>query len=122
MAKMNISERMRQRRKAHIRKSLRGTEARPRLSVFRSANHIYAQIIDDADGRTLVSASTLSPELKALEGHRGNKAAAIKVGELIAQKAAGAGIEQVAFDRNGFLYHGRVKALADAARGGGLKF
>ena len=122
MGKTKITEQMRQRRKAHIRKHLRGTQERPRLSVFRSANHIYAQIVDDIDGRTLVAASTLSPELKDLEGHRGNRAAASKVGELIAQKALGAGIEQVAFDRNGFLYHGRVKALADAARGAGLKF
>jgi len=122
MAKSSITYLARLRRKAHIRKTVRGSTERPRLSVFRSANHIYAQIVDDVDGRTLVAASTLSPELKELEGHRGNKAAAAKVGELIAQKAIGAGIEQVAFDRNGFLYHGRVKALADAARGAGLKF
>lgn len=122
MAKTNPRSRARVRRKAHIRKSVRGTAERPRLSVFRSANHIYAQVVDDVSGRTLASASTVSSELKDLEGHRGNRGAAAKVGELVAQKAIAAGIEQVAFDRNGFLYHGRVKALADAARKAGLKF
>lgn len=122
MAKTNPSLSSRIRRKAHIRKTVRGTAERPRLSVFRSANHIYAQVIDDVAGRTLASASTLSPELKDLDGHRGNRAAAAKVGELVAKKAIEAGVQQVAFDRNGFLYHGRVKALADGAREAGLKF
>ena len=110
------------RRKKHIRKSVTGTSTRPRLSVFRSASNIYAQIINDDDGRTLVAASTLSPELKSYDGNRGNKEAASAVGELIAAKAKEAGIETVRFDRNGYLYHGRVKALADAAREGGLQF
>lgn len=110
------------RRKAHIRKMLANAVGRPRLCVFRSAAHIYAQVIDDASGRTLASASTLSPELRDHEGHRGNADAAKRVGALIAAKAAEAGVTQVVFDRNGFLYHGRIKALADAAREGGLDF
>ncbi|MCB9777352.1 MAG: 50S ribosomal protein L18 [Alphaproteobacteria bacterium] len=121
MSKTNERQRQRVRRKAHIRKKLRGTAEVPRLSVFRSARHIYAQVIDDVSGTTLAAASTLSPELKELET-TGNKSAAEAVGELVAQKAAAAGVSKVAFDRNGFLYHGRVKALADAARKGGLQF
>jgi len=92
------------------------------LCVFRSTKHIYAQVIDDVGGVTLASASTLSPELKDMEGHGGNIEAAKKVGTLIAQKAVAANIQSVVFDRNGFLYHGRVAALADAAREGGLTF
>ena len=118
----SIRDSGRQRRKAHIRTTLRGSAERPRLCVFRSANHIYAQIIDDVAGRTLASASTQSPELKELEGHRGNATAAAAVGKLVAEKAKSAGIELVCFDRNGFLYHGRVKALAEAAREAGLQF
>lgn len=121
MANTNPRRKARIRRKAHIRKKLRGTPERPRLSVFRSAKHIYAQLIDDVAGATIASASTLSPELNEL-GHGGNKTAAVEVGKLIAQRAVEAGVTEVAFDRNGFLYHGRVKALADAAREGGLKF
>lgn len=121
MAKTNPRTKSRLRRKMHIRKTIRGTAARPRLSVFRSANHIYAQIINDETGTTLVSASTQSGDLK-LDGHKGNKAAAVEVGTSIAKKAIDAGIETVTFDRNGFLYHGRVQALADAAREAGLKF
>lgn len=122
MSKTNPTWVARQRRKAHIRKSVRGDANRPRLCVFRSANHIYAQVIDDVTGCTLASASTLSPELKELDGHKGNRGAAAKVGELVARKAKEAGVERVAFDRNGFLYHGRIKALADAAREAGLEF
>jgi large subunit ribosomal protein L18 len=122
MAKTSIRQAARTRRKKHIRKSVVGTTARPRLSVFRSATHIYAQIINDENGSTLVSASTLSSELKSFDGNRGNKAAAGAVGTLLATKAKEAGIETVSFDRNGYLYHGRVKALADAAREGGLQF
>jgi len=110
------------RRRAHIRKTVRGSAERPRLCVFRSANHMYAQIIDDTTGSTLVAASTLSPELKELEGHRGNQAAAREVGLLVARKATEKGISAVCFDRNGFLYHGCIKALADGAREGGLNF
>jgi large subunit ribosomal protein L18 len=110
------------RRKAHTKKKLHGTAERPRLCVYRTSSHIYAQVIDDDKGTTLVSASTLSEELAGHEGHRGNKKAAQAVGELVGQKAKAAGITQVAFDRNGFLYHGCVKALADGARSTGLSF
>ncbi len=121
MAKTNPRASARTRRKHHIRKTVSGTAARPRLSVFRSNKHIYAQLIDDEAGRTLASASTKSEGYKA-EGANSNKAAAAKVGTIIAEQAKAAGIESVTFDRNGFLYHGRVAALADAAREGGLKF
>jgi large subunit ribosomal protein L18 len=122
MAKTNIRDLARQRRKMSIRKKIRGTAERPRLCVFRTNQHIYAQVIDDVAGVTLAAASTLSPELKEIDGHRGNAGAAAKVGELIASKAREAGIQAVTFDRNGYLYHGRVKSLADAAREGGLEF
>ncbi len=113
---------MRLKRKQRIRRKLSGTAARPRLSVFRSARHIYGQIIDDTTGRTLVAACTLSPEIKdQLTGLKKVEAAKL-VGRLLAQKAKQAGIETVVFDRNGFLYHGRVKALADSAREHGLAF
>ena len=105
-----------------IRKKLSGGPERPRLAVFRSQGHIYAQVIDDDKGATLVAASTLSEELSGHEGHRGNKVAAKAVGELLGNKAKAAGITQVQFDRNGFLYHGCVKALADGARSTGLSF
>jgi len=112
----------RNRRKAHIRKKVRGDAERPRLCVFRSTNHVYAQIIDDVSGHTLVAASTLSPELKEHTGHGGNVTAAREVGLLVAKLAIGAGVTAVCFDRNGYLYHGCVKALADGAREGGLNF
>jgi len=104
-----------------IRQKVRGTSERPRLSVYRSSNHIYAQIIDDDHGVTLAAASTLD---KALNGGRygGNTAAAREVGKLIAARALEKGIKQVVFDRGGFRYHGRVKALAEAAREAGLEF
>jgi large subunit ribosomal protein L18 len=112
----------RERRKLRIRKKISGTGAKPRLSVFRTARHIYAQVIDDTDGRTLAHASTLSKDLKgSLE--EGNKTdAAKKVGALVAKICLSKQIAEVVFDRNGYLYHGRVSALADAAREGGLKF
>ena len=122
MAKTNSNYKARLRRKVSIRKRLSGTGSCPRLSVFRSAKHMYAQVIDDDTGRTLAAASTLSPELASYEGHRGNKEAAKAVGALVAEKAKAAGVESVVFDRNGYLYHGRVAALADAARESGLKF
>ena len=110
-------------RQARVRRRVRGTDVRPRLTVYRSLNHIYAQLISDESNRTLVSASSLSTELKdGLAGKCGNKDAAKKVGELVARKAREAGIEAVVFDRNGFLYHGRVRTLAEEAREGGLKF
>ena len=112
----------RRRRHVRIRKVVVGTPERPRLAVFRSARHIYAQIIDDGAGRTLVAASTLSPEFKA-RGFKGKKGDAAKlVGELVAEKALAASIQQVVFDRGGYRYHGRVKALAAAAREKGLRF
>lgn len=110
------------RRHLRVRKSLHGTPERPRLNVFRSAKHIYAQIIDDSKAITLVSASTLDKEAASEKGQGGNTEAARKIGELIAVRAKEAGIAQVVFDRGGYLYHGRVKALADAAREHGLIF
>ena len=111
----------RNRRKVSIRKSLTGTTERPRLTVFRTTKHIYAQIVDDVTGATLAAASTQSKTFK-VKGHNGNLEAAAKVGSLIAKAGKKAGVEQVVFDRNGYLFHGRVKALADAAREGGLDF
>jgi large subunit ribosomal protein L18 len=111
---------LRHRRKAHIRKRVEGSIARPRLSVYRSLNHIYAQVIDDTSGKTLAAASTLSPELK--EGKGKKKELAKQVGKLVAKKCQEAKIEAVVFDRNGFMYHGRIAAVAEGAREGGLKF
>ncbi|ACI20604.1 MULTISPECIES: 50S ribosomal protein L18 [Thermodesulfovibrio] len=113
---------LRDRRRQRIRKKVFGTSERPRLCIFRSLNHIYAQIIDDTKGHTLVAASTLDKELKDLKGHKGNKEFAKKVGELIAERAIKLGITKVVFDRAGYKYHGCVKALADAARERGLQF
>jgi len=112
----------RQRRKRHVRKKVTGTPARPRLTVFRSEKNIYAQIIDDLAGRTLVAASTMEKALRQSAGHGGNKQAAQTVGRQLAEKAAKAGIKKVVFDRNGYPYHGRVRELAEAARKGGLEF
>lgn len=109
-----------QRRKYQIRRDLSGTAERPRLSVFRSGKHIYAQVIDDLAGKTLASASSVNKDLGLKHGS--NVAAAKTVGAKIAEKAKAAGVKKVAFDRNGRMYHGRVKALADAAREGGLQF
>ena len=106
-------------RHARVRGKISGTAERPRLCVFRSENHIYAQIIDDVAGNTLVAASTVE---KGFEGNGGNCEAAAKIGKLIAERAVAKGIEEVVFDRGGNIYHGRVKALADGAREGGLKF
>ncbi|MCO4746305.1 MAG: 50S ribosomal protein L18 [Proteobacteria bacterium] len=119
MGKTNPRHKSRLRRKAHIRKSVHGTTERPRLSVFRSAKHIYAQIIDDSTGATLASASSVQG---SFEGSGGNRDGAAGVGKAIAEQAKAADIGTVVFDRNGYLYHGRVAALADAAREGGLKF
>jgi large subunit ribosomal protein L18 len=120
--KVKTKEDIRQRIKARIRKKLAGTTARPRLAVFRSQSHIYAQVIDDDAGRTLATASSLDKELKAGMKRGGNTAAAQAVGKLVAQRAQEKGVTAVVFDRGGFQYHGRVKALADAAREAGLKF
>jgi large subunit ribosomal protein L18 len=115
-------EEKRQLRHSRVKKKVRGTSGRPRLNVFKSLDHIYAQIIDDYSGRTLASASTIDKEMKGKIKTGGNIEAAKIVGGLIAKRAAGKGIGQVVFDRGGYLYHGRVKALADAAREGGLQF
>ena len=104
-----------------LRKHINGTAERPRLNVFRSLNNIYAQIIDDVKGETLVSASTLDKEWKG-QASGGNKAGAALVGKLVAERAVAKGITTVVFDRGGYVYHGRVAALADAAREAGLKF
>ena len=112
----------RQRRKASIRKRVSGNPERPRLSVFRSARHIYAQVIDDVAKQTLASASTLSADLKGTLAEDDKSDAARKVGALIAKMCLERKVEKVVFDRNGFLYHGRVKALAEAAREAGLNF
>lgn len=111
----------RRRRHLGIRKRITGVPTRPRLAVYKSLKHIHAQIIDDLAGRTLVSASSLE-EAAGTGSKSGNSKAAAEVGKLLAQRAKEAGITQVAFDRGGFKYHGRVKALGDAAREGGLKF
>lgn len=111
---------VRRKRHARVRSKLSGTASRPRLNVFRSNQHIYAQVIDDVNGVTLASASTLDKEL-SLEG-TSNAAAATKVGQLVATRAVEKGVKEVIFDRGGYLYHGRVKALAEAAREAGLQF
>lgn len=113
------SNKARLKRHLRVRAKINGTSERPRLNVYRSAKHIYAQLIDDVKGITIVSASTLE---KSFEGSGGNKEAARKVGLSIAQKAKKAGITKVVFDRGGYLYHGRVKELAEGAREGGLEF
>ncbi len=105
-----------------VRRTLAGTGARPRLCVFRSLNHIYAQVVNDADGRTLAQASSVDKEVKKEIQGGGNVAAAKVVGKVIAERAKAAGIAQVVFDRGGYKYHGRVQALASAAREAGLKF
>src|SRR5215469_2122227 len=114
---INRSE-IRKRIHARIREKLSGTTERPRLNVYRSLNHIYAQVIDDQKGETLASASTLALKLKT----GGNVTAAKEIGKAIAERAKEKGIKQVVFDRGGFLYHGRIKALAEAAREAGLEF
>ncbi|MBW1856310.1 MAG: 50S ribosomal protein L18 [Deltaproteobacteria bacterium] len=110
------------RRKKRVRKKVTGGHDLPRLNVYKSNKHIYVQIIDDTSGHTSVCASTLSPELKGASKYTGNVEAAKKVGGLIAKKCLEKKIDRVVFDRNGFLYHGRIKALAQSAREGGLKF
>lgn len=110
------------RRKRHVRRRLHGTAEKPRMSVYRSTGHIYVQVVDDEAGRTLAAASTLEKELRAELKATGNCDAAGVIGKAIANRAKEKGISSVVFDRNGFRYHGRVKALADAAREGGLEF
>ncbi len=111
-----------ERRKARVRKKVWGTPARPRLTVFRSNAHIYAQVIDDQAGRTLAAASSTHPGLRKAAPSGSSKTAALAVGKLLAERALAANVRHVVFDRNGRLYHGRVKAVADASREGGLTF
>ena len=108
-------------RKARIRKKIVGTSSRPRLSVFRSAKHVYAQIIDDTAGATLVTASSIEKSVKEKSKFENKRALATHIGKLVAERALDQGIKQVVFDRNGFLYHGRVKALSEGAREAGLQ-
>jgi len=119
MIKRPDTNKQRLKRHKRVRSKISGTPERPRLNVFRSEKHIYAQIIDDLKGMTLCSASSVE---KDFEGSGSNKEAARKVGKSIAERAIGKGVENVVFDRGGYIYHGRVKELAEAAREGGLKF
>lgn len=121
MAKTAIKTIIRLKRQVRVRKKVRGTVERPRLNVFKSARHIYAQIIDDTSGTTLVATSTLTEGAGGLS-NTGNVSAAVFVGKEIARLALDKGVSSVVFDRNGFLYHGRIKALADSAREAGLNF
>ena len=122
MAKRVSREHVRRRIHVRVRKKVRGSGGRPRLNVFRSTNHIYAQIIDDDQGRTLAAASTVDKEIRQKNKNGGNLAAAKAVGSEIAKRATTLGVKQVVYDRGGYLYHGRVKELAEAAREGGLEF
>jgi len=120
---MSANQDLRNRRRERLRYQLRQKSlGRPRLSVFRSSEHIYAQVIDDTQGRTLAAASTLDKALRGTLKTGADKAAAAAVGKMIAERAVAAGVTEVVFDRGAYLYHGRVKALADAAREGGLSF
>jgi large subunit ribosomal protein L18 len=114
--------RQRQRRRFRVRKAIRGTSEKPRLSVFRTHKHIYVQLIDDTTGRTLASASSLDKQLRDGLGFGGNRQAAEAIGRAVAERAQAAGVKKVCFDRGAFRYHGRVAALADAARAAGLEF
>jgi large subunit ribosomal protein L18 len=123
--RIKTREDRRERIKYRIRKRVRGTEERPRLTVFRSVSHIYVQVVDDMSGRTIASASTVEPAVQgalAKEAKGGNVEGAKAIGRAIAQRLQEKGVKRVVFDRNGFLYHGRVKAVADAAREAGLEF
>jgi len=122
MGSMNIRQQARLKRKKRIRKKIHGTPQRPRLSVFRSARHIYAQIIDDTGGRTLTAASTVDQQAKDAPKFKNKVAAANFVGKVVGERALNQGIKEVVFDRNGFLYHGRVKSLSEGARKAGLIF
>ena len=121
MSSTNPRSAARIKRQARIRKKIKGTPERPRLSVFRSAKHVYAQVIDDTLGATLATASSVEKDFKAQDKFESKKAAAAYVGKLVAERALDKGIKKVVFDRNGFLYHGRVKAISDGAREAGLE-
>jgi len=119
---MKTAREARVRRHRRVRVKVSGTLERPRLAVFRSLEHVYAQLIDDVRGQTLVAASSLEPAVRKMDGEGGKIAVAAKVGKLLAERAKEKGIAEVVFDRGGFLYHGRVKALAEGAREQGLRF
>jgi large subunit ribosomal protein L18 len=121
MSSTNPRSLARLKRKTRIRKKITGTPARPRLSVFRSTKHMYAQIVDDTAGTTLITASSVEKSVKDQPKFDSKRALAAHIGKLVAERALDKGIKQVVFDRNGFLYHGRVKALSDGAREAGLK-
>lgn len=122
MSQRELVQARRLRRQRHVRKRLFGTPERPRLAVFRSSKHIYAQVINDQTSTTLASASTLESEIRGQHPYGGNKAAATTVGRVLAERAKKAGIDKICFDRRSYKYHGRVQALADAAREAGLQF
>jgi large subunit ribosomal protein L18 len=122
MGSLNLKKKARLKRKKRIRKKLGGTKEKPRLSVFRSSKHVYAQIVDDTEGHTLVAASSVERQVKEQPKFDNKVAVANFVGKLLAERATGKGIKRVVFDRNGFLYHGRVKAVSDGAREAGLEF
>jgi large subunit ribosomal protein L18 len=122
MGSLNLRTKARLKRKKRIRKTIVGTQLRPRLCVFRSARHIYAQVVDDNQGKTLAAASSLEKSVLASPDIKNKKNAANLVGKLVAERALEKGVKQIVFDRNGFLYHGRVKAVSDGAREIGLKF
>ncbi len=122
MQNAQIRRQARLKRKMRIRKKVTGSMAKPRLCVFRSAKHVYAQLIDDVAGATLIAASSLDKEIKARTDFKNKIEKAVHIGQLIAERALEKGISNIVFDRNGFLYHGRVKAVSDGARKGGLNF
>jgi large subunit ribosomal protein L18 len=122
MNRQKAKEKRRLRRRLHVRRRIVGTPERPRLTVFRSSKHIYAQLIDDTSGATLAAASSLTPEIHKDLPYGGNVKAAVVVGKKLAEAAKAKGIQKAAFDRGHYRYHGRLKALADAAREGGLQF
>jgi large subunit ribosomal protein L18 len=122
MAALNLRTQARLKRKKRIRKNLVGTTNRPRLCVFRSAKHIYAQLIDDSQGQTLVAASSMEKAVREVPETKNKVTTANTVGKIIGKRALEKGVKQVVFDRNGFLYHGRVKAVSEGAREAGLKF
>jgi large subunit ribosomal protein L18 len=122
MGSVDVKRQARIKRKKRIRKKMVGTSDRPRLSVFRSARHVYAQIVNDASGETVVAASSVEKAVKSQAPFENKVAQAVHIGKLIAQRAAEKGIKKVVFDRNGFLYHGRIKAVSDGAREAGLDF
>jgi large subunit ribosomal protein L18 len=122
MDQQRTKHRRQLRRRRHVRRQITGTAERPRLSVFRSSKHIYAQLIDDLSGATLAAASSTNPEMRSGTPYGGNVKAAVVVGKKLAEAAKAKGINKAAFDRGHYRYHGRIKALADAAREGGLQF